>query len=147
MLLNYIKIAFRQITRNKLFTLINVSGLALSMSIGMLIIGMIVSLLKFDAFHVNNDRIFRVISETHDVQGKEDVKATSPIPLAEKLELLGAVDKTVRIRKSLNDLVIQGMTKYLSRDILRNLHSRKSSPFLFCAAILHRRLANHSLSY
>ena len=37
-LTNYIKIAFRQITRHKLFTVINVLGLAMSMSIGMLII-------------------------------------------------------------------------------------------------------------
>lgn len=113
MLLNYIKIAFRQIMRNKLFTLINVTGLALSMSIGMLIIVMIISLLKFDAFHVNNGRIYRVISETREGQGKQDLKATAPIPLAQKLQGLSAVDKTVRIRKSLNDFVVQGNDEVL----------------------------------
>ena len=112
-LTNYIKISFRQITRHKLFTVINVLGLAMSMSIGMLIIAMIFSLLKFDRFHENKDRIFRVVSKVNEINRPEDEKAVAPLPLAERLQALSSVEKTVRIRKRLNDFVIQGNNEIL----------------------------------
>ena len=112
---NYIKIALRQIARHKLFTLINVVGLALSMSIGMIIIGMIFSLLKFDQFHENKNRIYRVISNVNEPNRPEDEKAIAPIPLAERLESLTAVENTVRIRKSLSDYVDQDNNEIVLR--------------------------------
>lgn len=94
--INYFTIAIRQITRHKLFTVINVFGLAMSMSIGMLIIAMIFSLLKFDEFHENKDRIFRVVSKVNEANRPEDDKAIAPLPLAERLQSLSAVEKTIR---------------------------------------------------
>ncbi len=59
---NYFKTSTRSLARNKLFSTINILGLAISMSIGILMITYISELLSFDTFHTNGDRIYRVQS-------------------------------------------------------------------------------------
>jgi putative ABC transport system permease protein len=63
MLGSYIKISGRSILRNRLFSTINIVGLAISMSVGLLIISLISDLLSYDKFHANGDRIYRVVTE------------------------------------------------------------------------------------
>ena len=59
---NYIKIAIRGMARSKLFTAINLVGLAISMSVGLLIITFVSDLTSYDDFHENKDNIYRVIA-------------------------------------------------------------------------------------
>ena len=59
---NYFKTSVRSLRRNKLFSSINVFGLAVSMSIGILMITYISELLSYDQFHENRDKIYRVLS-------------------------------------------------------------------------------------
>lgn len=65
MLRNYLKIAFRNISRSSSSTLINVSGLTLGMTCGLLIFSIIHFHLNFDNFHKNTDRIYRFVTEQH----------------------------------------------------------------------------------
>ena len=65
MINSYIKTASRSILRHKLFSVINIAGLAVSMSVGLLMIVFITELLSYDSFHSKKDRIFRVISKDH----------------------------------------------------------------------------------
>jgi putative ABC transport system permease protein len=60
MLLNYLKVALRAITRFKIYTLINLVGLALGLSTGILIMLYVLDELSYDAFHENKHRVFRV---------------------------------------------------------------------------------------
>jgi len=60
MLFNYIKIAFRNIARHKVYSLINILGLAIGIAAVILIFLYIDLEYSFDNFHRNNDRIFRV---------------------------------------------------------------------------------------
>jgi ABC-type antimicrobial peptide transport system permease subunit len=60
MLNSYIKTSGRSIIRNKLFSTINIAGLAVSMSVGLLLIAMTSDLLSYDRFHDNRERIYRV---------------------------------------------------------------------------------------
>jgi putative ABC transport system permease protein len=62
MLGSYIKTSGRNIVRNKLFSTINIVGLAISMSVGLFMIGILSDMLSYDKFHENRDRIYRVIS-------------------------------------------------------------------------------------
>lgn len=62
MLANYIKTSRRSILRSKLFSAINIIGLAVSMSIGLLVIAMITDLRSYDSTLENRDRIYRVTS-------------------------------------------------------------------------------------
>ncbi|MFC1492667.1 ABC transporter permease [candidate division KSB1 bacterium] len=57
---NYIKIAFRNLKKQKGFTFINISGLALGMACCILVILWYQHELEFNNFHKNKDRIFRV---------------------------------------------------------------------------------------
>lgn len=63
MLGSYIKTSGRSIVRNKLFSFINIIGLAISMAVGLLLITLLSDMNGYDKFHKNHDRIYRVISK------------------------------------------------------------------------------------
>ncbi|MFA9455085.1 MAG: ABC transporter permease, partial [Candidatus Aminicenantaceae bacterium] len=60
MLKNYLKIAFRNLWGRKLFSFINVFGLAMGLSICFIIFLWVNQELSYDDFHENADRIYRV---------------------------------------------------------------------------------------
>ena len=60
MILNYLKIAWRNIIRNKLLTFINVGGLAVGIATSLLIIQYVAFEQSYDQFFENKERIFRV---------------------------------------------------------------------------------------
>lgn len=57
---NYLKTAIRNLRRNRLFTLINITGLTIGFSACLLIVLFITDEYSFDKFHKNADRIVRV---------------------------------------------------------------------------------------
>ena len=59
---NYIKTSRRNLMRNKLFSSINIIGLAISMSVGLLLIAFVLELNSYDRFNKKGDRIYRVTS-------------------------------------------------------------------------------------
>ncbi len=85
MLKNYIKIAFRQLRKQKLFSFINVFGLALSMGACLLIILLVKDAHNYDRFHADADRIYRVITTPDRVDGGSESYATSPFPVGKSL--------------------------------------------------------------
>jgi len=58
---NYLKIALRNIKRQKVYSFINISGLAIGMTCTILILLYVQYELSYDKFHENADRIYRVI--------------------------------------------------------------------------------------
>lgn len=60
MLLNYLKVAFRSVFRNKLTAGINISGLAIAMACCLLIYAYVTDEMKYDRYHENADRTYRV---------------------------------------------------------------------------------------
>lgn len=60
MIRSYFKTSGRGIVRNKLFSAINVVGLAVSMSVGLLVIAFVSDFLSYDRFHTNRKKIYRV---------------------------------------------------------------------------------------
>ncbi|NOT75926.1 MAG: FtsX-like permease family protein [Cyclobacteriaceae bacterium] len=72
MLGSYIKTSGRNIVRNKLFSTINIAGLAISMSVGLLTIGVLTDLFSYDKFHTNHSRIYRVISKYQFLDNQDD---------------------------------------------------------------------------
>jgi putative ABC transport system permease protein len=63
MLRNHLKIAYRNFVRHKLYSFINVFGLAIGLSICMIISLWVLRELSYDRFHENADRIYRVERE------------------------------------------------------------------------------------
>ena len=62
---NYFKTAFRSLTRNRNYTIINIAGLAVGIAVCMMIFIIIQIQTSFDNFHAKKDRIYRVLTEYH----------------------------------------------------------------------------------
>ncbi len=65
MLRSYLLIAWRNIRKNKVFSLINILGLALGTAACLLIMQYVSFELSFDQFHQNADHIYRVIDDRY----------------------------------------------------------------------------------
>jgi putative ABC transport system permease protein len=85
MLTNYFKTALRNILKYKVFSFINVFGLASSMSVSMLIILMLSDQKNYDQFHSKKDRIYRIL--TSKPKAKMGLmSATTSAPLGQTLK-------------------------------------------------------------
>ena len=83
MIFNYLKVGLRNLNKYKLFSLINVFGLAAAMTICMLIILMLADQESYDQFNKGKDRIYRILSDKPDFRNPY---ATSPFPLSGTLQ-------------------------------------------------------------
>jgi len=82
---NYLIAAVRNIRRHKLYSFINIFGLALGLSVFMLIVLFIQFELSYDKFHENHDRIYRI--EQNMVLNNQTVQdAGLPPPLSKALK-------------------------------------------------------------
>ena len=81
MLANYLKLAIRNLNKHKIFSLINIVGLAISISVCLLIISIIADQKSYDQFHTKKDRIFRVLTNT----GGDSETATSSFHLGKEM--------------------------------------------------------------
>ena len=57
---SYFKISWRNLVRNKVYSLINIAGLAIGLAVGFLIYQYVQVELSYDRFHANADRIYRL---------------------------------------------------------------------------------------
>jgi putative ABC transport system permease protein len=60
MLRSYFIVAWRNLLRNKIFSLLNIAGLAIGLAVGFFIYQYVKVELSYDRFHQNADRIYRV---------------------------------------------------------------------------------------
>ena len=88
MLKNYLKITIRQRWKNKLFSALNIFGLAISMSVCLLLIMILADQYGYDNFHEKGDRIFRVTSASSENQRPQNPSfATTSITVAENFKM------------------------------------------------------------
>ena len=82
MIRNYLKIAFRNFYKQKLYSTINIVCLVLGMSCFMLIMLYVIYELSFDRYHEKANRIYRIArSSDTDYMGRKG-RALTPPPLA-----------------------------------------------------------------
>lgn len=106
MLKNYLKIAFRNIWRNKSYTLINIVGLSTGIAACMLIFLVVNFELSHDRFHKNYHRIYRVAKKAINKQGEINYNPGSPLPLAKALEVdFPQLEKITRIHGAISPQV------------------------------------------
>lgn len=96
---NYIKVAVRNLLRYKVYSIINIFGLALGITCTILLALFIQHELSYDNYHENADRIYRVAA-SYKLGGQNYELASTPAPLAKTLlEEFPEVEKTVRFRR------------------------------------------------
>lgn len=66
MIRNYLLVAWRSLKKNKTYTLINLVGLSLSMSVCLLLILLVVDQTSYDEFHPKKDQIYRILTQSND---------------------------------------------------------------------------------
>lgn len=81
MIKNYFKTAFRSLTRNKSYTIINIVGLAVGIAVCMIIFIIIQFQTSFDEFHSNKDRIYRVLTVSHQAEASTTYGKNVPFPM------------------------------------------------------------------
>ncbi|PZR27639.1 MAG: hypothetical protein DI535_09460 [Citrobacter freundii] len=108
-----IRIAWRNLVKHRSFALINIMGLALSMTCGIIIFVLIRHHLSFDNFHADADRIYRVVTEQHRDNISYSSSVPSPFGKAFRNDYSFA-EKTARVATFTNEQVnvtINGETK------------------------------------
>jgi len=115
MLRNYLKIAFRSLWKNRLFTAINFVGLSLGLASAGVLILFIQRGLTFDTFHKDNDQIYFVQTEDKDSRYSQTV-----YPILDQLvKTYPEIEKGTHIQGWNNVWIsykgkdIQGDTKYV----------------------------------
>lgn len=77
MFFNYIKIALRNLSKNKFYSLINISGLAFGITCFLLITMYLNNELSYDNFHNETEKIFRVLRVNEDPDNRYEIGYTS----------------------------------------------------------------------
>ncbi|MBC5994990.1 ABC transporter permease [Pontibacter cellulosilyticus] len=97
MIKNNLKIAIRILWKNKLFSLVNILSLSLSMAVGVILFTFIKATHDTDHFHPKLNQIVRIL--TQETNAVEQAKwATAPLPLAAQIDSISSVEKTVKVR-------------------------------------------------
>ncbi len=131
---NYLKIAWRNLHRNRLFSALNIVG----MGVGMAAVGLmslyIANELSYDRFHANADRIVRVVHYANWAGGDLKLVPTSA-PFADALKNdYAEIEKTVRISPEGGGLVTYRDKKIQADDIFftdKTVFDVFTFPFLF----------------
>ncbi|HVU53515.1 MAG TPA: ABC transporter permease [Puia sp.] len=84
MLKNYLTITFRNLTRNRTTSIINIGGLAVGMAVALLIGLWIHDELSFNKYHSNYDAITQVTTHARYPEGTYTI-SSQPMPLAQQL--------------------------------------------------------------
>jgi putative ABC transport system permease protein len=79
MIFSYLQIAFRNLLRNKFYSLINIAGLGLGLACVFLILQYLKQELSYDRFHENSENIYRITWED------ENPQTRTPHPMAQAL--------------------------------------------------------------
>ncbi len=91
MIQNYLKIALRNLLRNKVYSFINILGLAIGVSACLVIFLLVSFELSFENFQLDRERIYRVVSGFRNDDGSINVNAglSSPMPAVIRQEITG----------------------------------------------------------
>lgn len=107
MLKNYIKIAWRNLVKGKLYSLINILGLAVGIAVSLLIVLYIFDEVNYDTFFEESDQIYRVQFE-HEFGGKKEMETTIPEMIGPNLKAsYPEVEKAVRITGPYDNSLIE----------------------------------------
>lgn len=114
---NYLIIAWRNLAKNKVFSLINILGLTIGITVCLMIFLFIMNEFSVDNFHKNGKNIYRVMRE-FDNEGKAASVAYLSGPYAPALlnDFKGQIQKAVRVNPT-DDLVTIGNKSFHEKKV------------------------------
>jgi putative ABC transport system permease protein len=121
MIKNYLKIAFRNLWKNKVYSSINIIGLSIGLAAGILLFLWIQDELSFNKFHPKAENIYRVAAQFNN-NGKTDVWPSAPAPIQVfGMKEVPEFENTCKISENYGESIYQ----YKDKSILQ-----KSSAFV-----------------
>lgn len=113
---NYVKVAIRNLLRQKGFSFINIFGLALGITCTALIGMWVNDELSYDKFNHDYERMYRITATLPEMKVHA---AVTPTPLAEAFKAgIPEIEEAVRISSLNNDLLTVGDQKFEEKHIL-----------------------------
>jgi len=113
---NYLKVAFRSLTRRPAYALINILGLTTGVACCLLIYLYISNELGMDSFHEKRDRIYRVNTDAFPPSGEPDYFAVSSRPIGDAIRTdYAEVESLVRMTRW--NPVVKKNGEYFNDDI------------------------------
>ncbi|KYG75246.1 ABC transporter permease [Roseivirga spongicola] len=102
---NYFKTSFRSIARNKLFSFINVFGLAVSMSVCLLMITLLTEVKSYEKFHADASDIYRATNLYQYLEEEPNLFASTSIIAGKRIkeEIAGVEAATIMRRNFAGD--------------------------------------------
>ena len=98
MIQNYLKIAWRNLLKYKLFSFINIMGLSIAIPFALLALLSLQSSFENDNFHKDSDRIYRILTDETTTTGAKKSYASSSFLLAENLKKsIPSIENTTKV--------------------------------------------------
>jgi len=115
---NYFKIAWRNLMRNKIFSIINISGLSIGLACCMLIFLYAKDEVSYDRFHEKKNQLYRITAQVLDDKGHEAFKGvkTGLIHGPSFKQYIPEIEDFVRIEKG--TFVVKKGKETFNQDIL-----------------------------
>jgi len=114
MIKNYLKIAWRNLVKNKVFTLANIVGLTSAFAVAILLAMTALFELSYDQFHVNKGSAYQLYLSNQTPRGTE-IGTSNPVPLAPALGTEVSGIKSIA-RSSSEDVLVIYNNKELNLD-------------------------------
>ena len=114
MIRNYLKIALRNLMRQKSYAIINLLGLTIGLTSCLLISFYVIDELSYDRYHEKGERIYRVVMEGQAPTGEKAILTIGPHRLKEAFEShFKPIEEFVRITQPFQFRVQQGERLFL----------------------------------
>jgi len=113
MLKTYFKLAYRNITKDKAYSIINISGLAIGLASSILILLWVQNELSYDKFHKNAGQIYRIASDFGDSKSAAN---SAGMPAGLKAEM-PVIKNAVRIQPANTTLLETGNKKFEEENV------------------------------
>ncbi|MEC8831939.1 MAG: ABC transporter permease, partial [Bacteroidota bacterium] len=110
MLKNYLKIAWRNLIKNKVFSIANIVGLTCAFAVAILLSMTALFELSFDQFHENKDSAYQLYLTNQTPRGTES-STSSPVPLAGALK-----EEVPGIKRTTRTLSEDALVSYKEKD-------------------------------
>ena len=130
MIKNYFKIAFRVITRQKMFSALNIIGLGLSLICGMVIFFHVKEELSYEKGYPKSDRVYRLQTESQYGSTFRHWAASAPALGPMLLESFPEIEATVRIR-NLGEEILSYRPENGSMKQFEETHGFLTEPSIF----------------
>ena len=99
---NYFTVSLRNLKRQKLFSTINIIGLAISMAVGLITISFITEMENYDTFHEKANRIYRVTTtRTNHLDQSNEYASTSLLAGQRIADEYGGTEEVIQIYKGM----------------------------------------------